>query len=88
VIRDIDLPVDYADGRFLVFLPYTDLAGAERVGERLEREVRQQGGPTVSVGIAALEKGKGVSFAKLVRDAAMALRAAQLKGGAQVVVKS
>jgi len=40
------------------------------------------------VGIAALKPGKQVSFAKLVRDASMALRAAQLKGGARVVVKS
>jgi diguanylate cyclase (GGDEF)-like protein len=95
VVRDIDLPVDYAEGRFLVFLPYTDLAGAERVGRRIEAAVRRTDGvadggrqlqPTVSVGIAALKQG-GVSFAKLMRDASMALRAAQLKGGGRVVVK-
>lgn len=87
VIRDIDLPVDYADGRYLVFLPYTDLAGAERVGHRLEAAVRHSGA-AVSVGIAALKEGKGVSFAKLIKDASMALRAAQLKGGSRVVVKT
>lgn len=97
VIRDIDLPVDYADGRFLVFLPYTDLVGAERVGRRLEESVRR-GAPveddgravtaSVSVGISALRPGRAVSFAKLVRDASMALRAAQLKGGGRVVVKA
>jgi PleD family two-component response regulator len=87
VVRDIDLPVDYADGHFLVFLPYTDLAGAERVGKRLETAVRAAGAGTVSVGIAALKPGAAVSFARLIRDASMALRAAQLKGGGRVVVK-
>jgi diguanylate cyclase (GGDEF)-like protein len=96
VIRDIDMPVDYADGKFLVFLPYTDLAGAERVGHRLEAAVRTfdafdaEGhpiSPSVSVGIAALKPGRQVSFAKLVRDASSALKAAQLKGGGRVVVR-
>ncbi len=96
-VRDIDMPVDYADGHVLVFLPHTDLSGAERAGRRMEEAVRGIDGvdwegtrvkPTVSVGIAALKPGKGVSFAKLVRDASMALRAAQLKGGARVVIKS
>jgi len=85
-------------GTSRVFFPATDLAGAGRGGKRLEAGVGQiegvvgQGGvavrPTVSVGIAALKPGKGVSFARLVRDAGMALRAAQLKGGARVVVKT
>ena len=94
-IRDIDLPVDYADGKFLIFLPYTDLAGAEKVGLRLEAAVRgdtvQDGDRTIevtiSVGIAALKPGRAVSFARLIRDASLALRAAQLKGGGRVVVK-
>jgi diguanylate cyclase (GGDEF)-like protein len=96
-VRDIDMPVDYADGHMLVFLPHTDIAGAERVGRRMEEAVRGIDGVelqgralkvTVSVGISALKPGHAVSFAKLVRDAGMALRAAQLKGGARVVVKT
>jgi diguanylate cyclase (GGDEF)-like protein len=96
-VRDIDMAVDYAGGHMLVFLPHTDLVGAERAGRRMEHAVRDIAGvewdgarlrPTISVGIAALKPGKGVSFAKLVRDAQMALRAAQLKGGARVVVRS
>lgn len=85
-IRDIDLPVDYAGGRFLVFLPYTDLAGASRVGRRLESAARRAG-HVVSVGIAALRQAGPPSFARLIRDASIALRAAQLKGGGQVVVR-
>jgi diguanylate cyclase (GGDEF)-like protein len=96
-LRDIDLPVDFADDRFLAFLPYTDIAGAEQVGKRISAAVRSFGTLTdgsstyrmsVSVGIAALKKGKPVSFAKLMRDAGAAVRAAQLKGGGRVVVRS
>lgn len=95
VIRDIDLPVDYADGHFLVFLPYTDLAGARRVGQRVVEIVASapfEDGPrrlvaTCSVGLSALKPGRQVSFARLIRDANMALRAAQLKGGGRLVAK-
>lgn len=97
IVRDIDVPVDLADDRMLVFLPYTDLDGATRVGERIAKAVAA--GPevregeqvlphTVSVGIAALRQGKPVSFAKLTRDATQALKAARLKGGNQVVARS
>ena len=95
VIRDIDMPVDYADGHFLVFLPYTDLAGARRVGQRVLEIVRAQpledGGrripATCSIGLSALKPGRQVSFARLIRDASLALRAAQLKGGGRLVAK-
>jgi diguanylate cyclase (GGDEF)-like protein len=96
VVRDIDIPVDYAEDRFLVFLPYTDLAGAERVGKRLEAAVRgdppitdgdRRIAPSVSIGISSTKSGKAISFARLVRNAATALRAAQLKGGGRVIVR-
>jgi len=95
-VRDIDVPVDVADDRFLMFLPYTDLQGAERVGRRVAKVVQSYGSllhgtrriqMSVSVGIAALRPGTPVSFAKLMRDAGAAVRAAQLKGGNQVVVR-
>ncbi len=95
-IRDIDIPVEFADDRFLAFLPYTDLAGAEQVGRRIAAAVKKSGGvrvagdeiaQTVSVGISALRPGKPVSFARLMRDASAAVRAAQLKGGGRVVVR-
>ncbi|RMH40975.1 MAG: GGDEF domain-containing protein, partial [Deltaproteobacteria bacterium] len=95
-IREIDIPVDFADDRFLVFLPYTPLDGAERVGRRIAKVVASYGKVadgdrehrmSVSVGIAALKPGRPVSFARLIRDAKAAVRAAQLKGGGQVVVR-
>jgi diguanylate cyclase (GGDEF)-like protein len=96
-IRDIDMPVDYAEDRMLLFLPYTDAAGAREVGERVAKTVRnsvhgQDGidrvGRTVSVGIAALKQDEEeLSFARLMRDANAALKAAQLKGGDRVVCR-
>ncbi len=96
-IRDIDMPVDYAEDRMLLFLPYTDAAGAREVGERVAKTVRNQVhahekmelvSRTVSVGIAALKQDKEeLSFARLMRDANAALKAAQLKGGDRVVCR-
>jgi diguanylate cyclase (GGDEF)-like protein len=95
-IRDIDIPVDLADDRLLVFLPYTDLEGAEQVGRRVAQAVRSYGNlvhgdqtfrMSVSVGIAALRPGKPISFARLIREATAAVRASQLKGGGRVVVR-
>lgn len=95
-MRDIDMPVNLDDDRFLAFLPYSDLDGAERVGRRIAAAVRSLSPahgagvsyrPSVSVGVAALEAGEPVSLAKIMRDASMALRAAQLKGGSRIVVK-
>jgi diguanylate cyclase (GGDEF)-like protein len=95
-IRDIDLPIDYAEDRMLVFLPFTDLEGATSVGKRVAVAVRSYGsvkdgdvelGVTVSIGIAAIKPGKPVSFARLMKDAGAAVRAAQLKGGGRIVVR-
>ncbi len=94
-VRDVDLPVRYGDGRFLVFLPHTDSVGAETVGRRIVTEIRscrfKAGGValkvTASVGIATPRPGRDPSFARLIRDAHAAVKAAQLKGGDRVVVR-
>lgn len=94
-VRDVDLLVRYGDGRFLVFLPHTDGRGADAVGRRIVAEIRacrfKTGGIelmiTSSVGIASPKTGANVSFARLIRDAHAALRAAQLKGGDRAIVR-
>jgi diguanylate cyclase (GGDEF)-like protein len=94
-VRDVDLAVRYGDGRFLVFLPHTDLRGAEAVGRRIVGEIRncrlRAGGVemilTASVGIATPRPGKPPSFSRLIRDAHAAVKAAQLKGGDRAVVR-
>ena len=95
-VRDVDLAVRYGDGRFLVFLPHTDQRGAEAVGKRIVGEIRncrlRASGVeimmTASVGIATPRPGKPPSFARLIRDAHAAVKAAQLKGGDRAVVRS
>ncbi len=95
-VRDVDLLVRYGDGRFLVFLPHTDAKGATTVGARIVSEIRscrfKTGGVelmvTASVGIASPKAGTTPSFARLIRNAHVALRAAQLKGGDRAIVRS
>jgi diguanylate cyclase (GGDEF)-like protein len=94
-VRDVDLAVRYGDGRFLVFLPHTDARGAESVGRRIVGQIRscrwKQLGVTMmvtaSVGIAAPRGGAAPSFARLIKDAHAAVKAAQLKGGDRAVVR-
>ena len=94
-VRDVDLLVRYGEGRFLVFLPHTDAKGAVAVGQRIVTEIRScrfktQGIElmiTSSVGIASPKAGSTPSFARLIRDAHTALRAAQLKGGDRAIVR-
>jgi diguanylate cyclase (GGDEF)-like protein len=94
-VRDVDLAVRYLEGRFLVFLPHTDVRGAEAVGKRIVDQIRnyrfKAGGVTLmltaSVGIASPKPGKAPSFAKMLRDAHAAVKAAQLKGGDRAVVR-
>lgn len=92
-IRVIDLPIHYADDSILVFLPHTDLAGAEEVGRRVKRRIKRityrdealMCQLTASVGVAGISTGDNLSFAKLIKNATSALRAAQLKGGDRVM---
>jgi diguanylate cyclase (GGDEF)-like protein len=92
-IRDIDIPVHYADDRILVFLPHTDLAGAEEVGRRIKRRIKRityrgenlTAQLTASVGVAGVAAGESLTFSRLIKDATTALRAAQLKGGDKVM---
>jgi diguanylate cyclase (GGDEF)-like protein len=95
-VRDVDLAVRYGDGRFLVFLPHTDVRGAEAVARRIVEQIRNcrfkgAGGVTLmvtcSVGIATPRPGKAPSFARLIRDAHLAVKAAQLKGGDRAIVR-
>lgn len=89
-IRDIDLPVLYAEDKVLVFMPHTARAGALIVGGRLRDRIRAHaadpdvGGAirvTASIGIAAFEGQGTVSFGSLIKDATTALRKAQVSGG-------
>lgn len=92
-VRVIDLPIHYADDSILVFLPHTDLAGAEEVGRRIKRRIKRityrdealTCQLTASVGVAGVSAGDNLTFSKLIKNAASALRVAQLKGGDRVM---
>ena len=69
-------------------------AGA-RIEQRIVNEIRhcrvKMAGVTTSltasVGIATPRSGKSPSFARLIRDAHAALKAAQLKGGNRAIIR-
>ncbi|WNG28892.1 diguanylate cyclase [Cystobacter fuscus] len=92
-LRDIDVAVPFAEGRFIIFLPYTPYEGALVVAERLRQRVKQVEsvqGLTASLGVAVFEpsaaKGQAqVSFGSLMKEAGEALRRAQADGGDRVV---
>ncbi|ATB32019.1 diguanylate cyclase [Melittangium boletus] len=91
-LRDIDVAVPFAEGRFIVFLPYTPYEGALVVAERLRqrvKEVESVPGLTASMGLSVFEpsaaKGQAqVSFGSLMKEAGEALRRAQAAGGDRV----
>jgi GGDEF domain-containing protein len=85
-VRDIDFPVEITDDRYLVLLPYTDLAGATVVARRILANLRDAGpvngagrswAPSVACGVAGVASGQPVSMAQLMRDAGEALRSAR-----------
>jgi len=91
-LRDIDLAVPFAEGRFIVFLPHTPFEGAMVVAERLlqrVKEVQSFSGLTASIGLAVFEpaamKGQAqVSFGTLMKEAGESLRKAQTAGGDRI----
>jgi len=89
-VRDIDLAVPFAEGRYLVFLPHTPQDGARVVATRIrERLAKLQALPglTASVGVSGFEPGPHdaqISFGGLLKEATEALRKAQAAGGDKV----
>jgi diguanylate cyclase (GGDEF)-like protein len=88
-VRDIDVIVPTAEGRFVAFFPHTPKTGALVVAERLRQRVKTLASlPNISVsmGLAVFEpspvRGQTqVSFGNLMKDASEALRNAQAAGG-------
>lgn len=89
-VRDIDLAMPFTEGRFLIFLPHTPRAGARVVAGRVRERMLKVSAPwevTASIGVAAYEpraEDEKVSFGSLMKEAADALRKAQLAGGNRV----
>jgi PleD family two-component response regulator len=95
-IRDIDLATQLDHERFLVLLPYTDLAGAATVGKRVLGAVAagdavHAGGRTFPLrvigAVAGASPGQPLSFSRLMREATRALEQAR-RDGSELAVPS
>jgi hypothetical protein len=94
-IRDIDLATQLDHERFLVLLPYTDLAGAAGLGRRVIAAVAS-GDPVISGGrsfpprvvgaVAGTKPREEVSFAKLMKIVTRTLEQAR-RDGAELAVQ-
>ncbi|MEJ7600636.1 MAG: hypothetical protein WKG01_22205 [Kofleriaceae bacterium] len=88
-IRDIDMATEVDHERFLVLLPYTELAGAAEVARRIIVAVAD-GTPVIAAGrtfpprvigaVAGAIPGEPLSFSRLMRDATRALEQARVDG--------
>lgn len=93
-IRDIDIPLLFAEEKVLVVMPHTDLRGAAVVADRIRSQVGQvdPGGSlaqlklTVSIAVASTEQAELRSFGTLIREAMRGLQEAEFKGGDVVLV--
>lgn len=93
-LREIDVAVPFAQGRFIVFLPHTPSVGARIVAERLLQRVKEVGSVpelTASIGLAVFEPLTGstknqVSFGSMLKEASEALKRAQAAGGDRLEV--
>ena len=90
-IRDIDIPVAFAESDVLVVMPHTDLEGGRLVAERIRKRVRASGagrgggGTTASIGVVAVDGGQRLTFATLLANATRAQRQASRAGGDRIV---
>ncbi|MGQ0504828.1 MAG: GGDEF domain-containing protein [Myxococcaceae bacterium] len=88
-LRDTDYAVQYGPDRILVVMTHTELAGGIVVCDRIRGRVagavltvgKQVLHPTVSIGLAAPEKGKELSLADLARRAQACVTLAMETGG-------
>jgi len=84
-VRDIDIPMHFADNTLMVVMPHTDGEGARVVAERIRRKARSgEGAITVSIGLTAMKGKDKPNYQQLVARASKALRAARRAGGDQV----
>jgi PleD family two-component response regulator len=86
-IRDIDIPMHFADDTIMVVMPHTDLDGAKVVAERIRRKARaSEGAITVSIGLTAMAGSQKPTYSQLVARASRALRQARKDGGDRVAI--
>ncbi|MBW1808779.1 MAG: diguanylate cyclase [Deltaproteobacteria bacterium] len=93
-IRDIDIPVLFAESKILVAMPHTPLEGSAIVADRIREHVSLIKAPpsltqlsiSVSLAVASTEGQEELSFGKIVQKAMRGLKEADIKGGNLVIV--
>jgi PleD family two-component response regulator len=86
-IRDIDIPMHFADDVIMVVMPHTDGDGARVVAERILRRARSgEGAITVSIGVTSMAGRTKPTYAQMVARANRALRTAKKAGGDRAVM--
>jgi PleD family two-component response regulator len=90
-IRDIDIPVAFAESDVLVVMPHTDLDGARLVADRIRKKVRSQSHSrnspvmTASLGVVACQGGERLTFSTLLAQATRAQKSAARAGGDRIL---
>jgi PleD family two-component response regulator len=90
-IRDIDVPVAFAESDVLVVMPHTDLDGARLVAERIRKKVRSASHSrpgkqhTASLGVVCTDGSERLTFATLLAQCTRAQKSAVKAGGDRVV---
>lgn len=93
-IRDIDIPLLFAEEKVLVVMPHTDLSGAAVVADRIRDRISAIKPPgslaelrlSVSLSVASTESAEMRTFGTLIREAMRGLKEAEFKGGDVVLV--
>lgn len=84
--RESDLVIRYGGEEFLVLMPATPLDLSEAIAHRINKEVSEQCGVTVSVGVASYKANMGID--QLIKGADLALYQAKATGKDRVVIST
>ncbi len=94
VIRDIDIPLLFAEEKILIVLPHTALDGAAVVADRIRDQIVGFKPPkslanlklSVSISVASTENEESPTFGSMIKASMRALKEAEIKGGDVVLV--
>ncbi len=93
-IRDIDIPLLFAEEKVLIVMPHTGLEGAARVADRIRDRISAIEPPgslarlkmSCSISVACTESAAVRSFGTMIKEAMRGLKEAEIKGGDVVLV--
>lgn len=84
-IRNVDIPCRYGGEEFIIILPHTSIENAEKLAERIRRNIEKNAMVTVSVGVVGYIKGEERD--NFIKRADQAMYSAKKSGKNKVVVE-